>query len=787
MANRFSSPCPTSHDTPGQSGLFASPSGSAIPRRKSLPHLRTKRKSISSTNPQSPHNPTSPYISRKSRIPVRESPKKMTNNDNSDSEVDLSEYTFDLNKLPGELVSIGKEDGEKKHKIQEDGNNPSSDIEGPEDFTLNMVELLKNADLEDTQRTQVQVKGEANKVKADDSGEGRKEAVDEQNNRHDPEGPTRATGLPDYTQLEHTMETSTPAHFLWKDVNESLQNTSISKHQASPSGNINKMEDVKETSVIYTPGRKSAPATPTVDLSRMDDTINSQQGDQTLCAAQQICQLELDLEAKTRRIREMEAKLTEEASLRKEIAELKQQLQRRDEMNKLTDAELNELRKTKSELEQARSDVASLNSKESTLRGNLKDKTKQLRDAEKKLEEARTAHKRHSEEISAELKQTKQDCEKKLGGVYSLKYQLTSVTRERDSIQKSSEDLEKTVQNLKAQLELTESQKAEEAAESLARLREIQKFAGELALPALGKPFFEIVALLREHVKTLSEKSLEEQKQRSKESEDAQKELQKLLKKANGAARLEARKAELYRDRLTETSSKIESVKNENTELLERIAVLTCDNAKLKKRATETTHEHDQALEALRKLRAEAEESHKSQIAKLKSSHSEQLAKYRNNTQGPSSELQARLAASKNRESVLTAELKAEQAAKEKLEKDMARMEAEIAHHHMTQKRLEAIIKANTSAAKKIDGKIVEIMREREDVWKSRVDELTRDNDKLGRVLMTMWGKQEVGDNIISKRNENGDKQGYKYKYARKVQDIEIGEIWDTLLGEPAS
>ena len=150
-------------------------------------------------------------------------------------------------------------------------------------------------------------------------------------------------------------------------------------------------------------------------------------------------------------------------------------------------------------------------------------------------------------------------------------------------------------------------------------------------------------------------------------------------------------------------------------------------------------------------------------------------------------QLQARLAASKNRESVLTAELKAEQAAKERLEKDMTRMEAEIAHHHMTQKRLEAIIKANTSAAKKIDSKIVEIMREREDVWKSRVDELTRDNDKLGRVLMTMWGKQEVGDNIISKKNENGNKQGYKYKYARKVQDIEIGEIWNTLLGEPAS
>ncbi|EFR01255.1 hypothetical protein MGYG_04260 [Nannizzia gypsea CBS 118893] len=786
MANRFSSPCPTSHDTPGQSGLFASPSGSAIPRRKSLPHLRTKRKSISSTNPQSPLNPTSPYLSRKSRIPVRESPKKMSNNDHSDDEVDLSEYTFDLNKLPGELVSIGKEDGEKKQKKQDARENPSSDIEGPEDFTLNMVELLKNVDLEDTQRTQVQVKGEGGKEKVNASKENKGEAVGEQDDRHDPEGPTRATGLPDYTQLEHTMETSTPAHFLWRDVNESLQNTSVSKRQSSPPEKVDKTDDVQENSVIYTPGRKSAPTTPTIDLSRMDDTMNSQ-GDQTLCAAQQICQLELDLEAKTRRIREMEAKLTAEASLRKEINELKQQLQRRDEITQLTDAELNELRKTKSQLEQARSDITNLTSKESTLRGNLKEKTKQLKDAEKKLEETRLAHKRHSEEIGAELKQTKQECEKKLGGVYSLKYQLTSVTRERDSIKKTSEDLENTVRKLKAQVETAESQKAEEAAESLARLREVQKFAGELALPALGKPFFEIVTLLREHVKNLSEKTLEEQKQRSKESEDAQKELQKLLKKANGAARLEARKAELYRDRLTETSSKIESVKSENTELLERIAVLTCDNAKLKKKATETTQEHDQALDALRKLRAEAEESHKSQIAKLKSSHSEQLAKYRNNTQGPSSELQARLAASKNRESVLTAELKAEQEARERLEEDMTRMEAEIAHHHMTQKRLEAIIKANTSAAKKIDGKIVEIMREREDVWKSRVDELTRDNEKLGKVLMTMWGKQEVGDHIKLKKNENGDKQGYKYKYARKVQDIEIGEIWNTLLGEPAS
>ncbi|KAM5458364.1 hypothetical protein MaudCBS49596_000277 [Microsporum audouinii] len=782
MANRFSSPCPTSHDTPGQSGFFASPSGSAIPRRKSLPYIRTKRKSISSPLP-SPHYPKSPHSSRKSRIPVRESPKKTVDDDQSDSEVDLSEYTFDLNKLPDQLVSIGKEDGEKKHKSQDEKTTTSSDLDGPEDFTLNMVELLKNVDLEDTQRTQVQVGRSKDKHNCDDGGEEKGDREDGQDDGHDLDGPTRATGLQDYTQLDHTMETSTPAHLLWRDVNATMQHDSTSKRQPSPPTRNNKAGDLEENSVIYTQGRKFAPTTPTIDLSRIDETTTSQQGGQTLCAAQQICQLELDVEAKTRRIQEMEAKLAETASLHKQINDLKQQLQRREEITKLSDTELNDLRKAKSELEQTRNELASQTSKESTLRNNLKEKGKQLKEAEKQLDDARTAHKRYSEEMGTELKQVKQECEKKLGGVYSLKYQLTSTTRERDSFQKKIEDLECTIQNLKAQVETTESQKAEEAAESLARLREVQKFAGELALPALGKPFFEIIDLLREHIKTLGEKSSEQQNERSKKSEEAQKELQNLVKKANGVARLEARKAELYRDRLSETTSKIDSVKNENTELLERIAVLTCDNAKLKKRAAESTQEHDQALNALRNLRNEAEESHKLQIAKLKASHSEQLAKHRNNKQGPSSELQARLAASKNRESVLTAELKAEQTARERLEEDIVRMETEIAHHHMTQKRLEAIIKANTSAAKKIDGKIVEIMREREDAWKARVDELTKDNEKLGKVLMTMWGKQEAGDN--SKSKEKGDKQRYKYKYARKTQEIEIGEIWNTLLGEP--
>ncbi|KAF3479482.1 uncharacterized protein GIQ15_06458 [Arthroderma uncinatum] len=782
MANRFSSPCPTSHDTPGQSGFLVSPVGSALPRRKSLPHVRSWSKSSLGKEISTPH----PVW--KSRIPVRESPKKPVEGDQSGSEADLTEYTFDLNKLPGETVGIGKEEGGKKHNIQDERTGILSDIEGPEDFTLNMVELLKNVDLDNTQRTQVQVDGGGDKDK-DGEGEveGERKVEGEQDDGQDLDGPTRATGLQDYTQLDHTMETSTPAHFLWRDVNAPAKQDSSSKNQPALAAEDNNASNLKESSVIYTPGRKSVPATPTAELSRMEDTSTIPQEDQTLCAAQQICQLEMDLEAKTRRIREMEAKLAEGSSLLQQVSKLKQQLQRRDERTKLSETELKDLRAAKVELEQVRSGAASQSSKESALKSSLKEKGRLLKEAEKALEEARAKHQRHAEETTAEIKQVKQECEKKLGGVYSLRYQLTSTTRERDSFQKRVEELEHTVQDLKTRLTTAESQKAEEAAESLARLREVQKFAGELALPALGKPFFEIIDLLREHFKGIGEKSSEQRKEHSKEAEETQRELQKQLKKSNGVARLEARKAELYRDRLSEASSKLDSIKNENAELLGRMAVLTCDNAKLKKRATETTQEHDQAINALRKLRAEAEESHKSQIARLKSTHSEQLAKHRNNKQGPSSELQARLAASMNRESVLTAELKAEQEGRESLEEELVRMETEIAHHHMTQKRLEAIIKANTSAAKKIDGKIIDIMREREDVWKARVDELTKDNDKLGKVLMTMWGKQEVGDSSKIKGNEMGDKQGYKYKYVRKAQDVEIGEIWDALLGEPAS
>ncbi|KAK2867959.1 hypothetical protein FQN49_003293 [Arthroderma sp. PD_2] len=777
MANRFSSPCPTSHDTPGQSGFLATPLGSALPRRKSLPHIRTSRKSISTPHPM-----------HKSRIPVRESPKKPTEDDQGDSEVNLTEYTFDLNKLPGELVSIGKEDGEKKKKQQKKRHDSldekislQSDTEGPEDFTLNMVELLKNVDLEDTQRTE----GHNGGGDKDKDGEG--EGDGDQDDGRELDGPTRATGLQDYTQLDHTLETSTPAHLLWRDVDASLMQASSPKNQPNMATVDKKASSLKESSIIYTPKRKCAPTTPTAEVSQVEDTVTTQQEDQTLCAAQQICQLELDLEAKTRRIREMEGKLAQENPLLKQVNELKRQLQRRDEKTKLTDTEISDLRKTKFELEQARGEIANQASKESTLRSNLKEKSRQLKEAEKALEEANVKHQRHAEELGTEVKQAKQECEKQLGGVYSLRYQLTSTTRERDSLQKQTEDHERVVEDLKTRLTAVDSQKADEAAESLARLREVQKFAGELALPALGKPFFEIVNLLREHVKTITEKSSEQQKEHSKESDEAQRELKRLLKKSSGAARLEARKAELYRDQLSDASSKLDSVKNENTELLGRIAVLTCDNAKLNKRATETSKEHDQAISALRKLRAEAEESHKSQIASLKSSHSEQLAKHRNNKQGPSSELQARLAASKTRESVLTAELRTEKEARERLEEEIVRMEAEIAHHHMTQQRLEAIIKANTSAAKKIDGKIIDIMREREESWKARIDELVQDNDRLAKALMAMWGKHEVSDLSKLKGSEKGDKQGYKYKYVKKAQDVEIKEIWIALMGEPAT
>ena len=72
--------------------------------------------------------------------------------------------------------------------------------------------------------------------------------------------------------------------------------------------------------------------------------------------------------------------------------------------------------------------------------------------------------------------------------------------------------------------------------------------------------------------------------------------------------------------------------------------------------------------------------------------------------------------------------------------------------------------RTHEAAIKALEAKFAAAYEEREEEWERRVELLFRDREKMSRVLMLGWGKEEVGERIVDVEGKSQRRMGYRYR-----------------------
>ena len=73
------------------------------------------------------------------------------------------------------------------------------------------------------------------------------------------------------------------------------------------------------------------------------------------------------------------------------------------------------------------------------------------------------------------------------------------------------------------------------------------------------------------------------------------------------------------------------------------------------------------------------------------------------------------------------------------------------------------------AAMKALEAKFAAAYEEREEEWQRRVELLFRDREKMSRVLMLGWGKEEVGERVVDVEGKSQRRMGYRYRAQMKA------------------
>ena len=72
--------------------------------------------------------------------------------------------------------------------------------------------------------------------------------------------------------------------------------------------------------------------------------------------------------------------------------------------------------------------------------------------------------------------------------------------------------------------------------------------------------------------------------------------------------------------------------------------------------------------------------------------------------------------------------------------------------------------RTHEAAIKALEAKFAAAYEEREEEWERRVELLFRDREKMSRVLMLGWGKEEVGERAVDVEGKSQRRMGYRYR-----------------------
>ncbi|WEW56083.1 hypothetical protein PRK78_001518 [Emydomyces testavorans] len=672
--------------------------------------------------------------------------------DGSDSEANLSDYTFDLNKLPNAGASGGKQEQHaivSSNQPENDGN--LSEPGGPDDFTLNMVELLKGANAEDEQ-----------------------DSREEQRKQEDGIDEPIQSDQDEFSEIEPPLDMSTPAHFLSRRDNFPSHGMQLDKD-----GLLFELEQLRKES------------------RKKDEIINANQR-RVLDAAsivQQVRHLQSELRT------ENEKRLAELASRDQHIKELESQLYAKDGQLKVNQIELQELQHLRLDLDRLRQQSERSGSKDEntnieicSLREEVKAKDKLLQEAKAKFDETIACHQAQLRERAVENDQLRLERERtcKLGRPDDIE----SLARERDILHKRTQDLDKIVQHLELQVTRLQHDLSTEKAEAASKDDALRKVANRMCLDADGKSFGQILESF-EHAHqgqrhaAASETHANETDARMEKAEKELMEIRIQLQEATSFTRILSLELESAREELSESQPALSAARKANCQLSSQLESASTERAQLRRALEIMTQERNEAVHRLDDLLSKTmpqqllspapspppcapknktqhdfdslQKSHQQELNCIGNLHASEISTLRDTHAQSTRSLHALLRAAQDRESELQLELV-------ELRKSSISKAQELV---IEQERLESVIEAKDAAAAALDAKFASVLKKREEAWKSRIEKLQRDREKMGKVLMWTWGEMEVGP--AKQRADVQDTaakpeytQGYKYKYAER-------------------
>lgn len=795
--NGFTSPFPTSHDTLGASSL-----NTPIFMPSSPPGLD----SVLHAKKPSSSRALAANAARRRKLRSSKKTSSPESSDGSDSDANLADYTFNMSRLSDHKSDYG--DGELREvrearagAFSEEKRDAFSELGGPRDFTLNMVELVRG--------TGVLMGNDGDNVSKMEPAKTQGEVplntvVAEQT-------------INDYSEMDTPLDMSTPAHVLPRLNAISRSNAPLDKidepssiqSQASKQAlTLADPDQPKEQSTLEHRFREEIKRLQQ-ELLRKDETIEANRRKilESASAAQQIKHLQSELRKRNDALKEKDAQLSALAGQYEEIENLRIQLQQKDEQLEQHEADALTIKSLQQQLEQLQSKDSRKGASANRNEEDPPVQTKQENNAASaKLSEDISNKDAQLKQHAAEIDQLRATQDAQYLEIDKLDSELETVSRECEALEEKSESLLNALRESELRNNTLQSELDNANSEIDSQYNAVKTFANEVSIDIrVNMAFSQIFDAIKgvyhaKRVASLNEATKSSERIRALERELSEVRLQ--LRNSLPSDRMQTLQLEGTRQELSESRALTTVLQGEISRLSSKIESIISEQTKLQDTLYKTTQERDRALYTVDNLRNHQDvtesqqlspptspalqptgigspkcpvdhdallKSHQSELNSVHSAHATALSTLRDSHSETIRTLQNVISTSQTREAKLNSDIS-------QLRTSITSLEQRVAELVTEQERLESIIEAKDSAAKAIDKKFAGVLKKREEVWEGRVEGLLKDRERMGKLLMWTWGEKEVGASAgagdgkaSGPGKENQPPQGYKYKYVERI------------------
>ncbi|OJJ48475.1 hypothetical protein ASPZODRAFT_130515 [Penicilliopsis zonata CBS 506.65] len=823
MADYFSSPFPTTHDTIGTSTL-ATPyfMPSSPPRRYSATTLvsPTRTKSAGSDRVSTPREaPLRRNSSRRSSV---------ASNRASDLDARLANYTIDFSNFAS--TQFGPDDKDDLEPLPDMTSlleaDKLSDVGGPEDFTVNMEKYLFGNSQASTQQEKLEQAEEATGQEREDDAE---EAEQQETSTLPPRAIEDEPELGEESEFGPPVDMSTPSHLLRRSSGFVKEVTHLEGIEEDPTDEPESpapTPSVRRQSVGHTQGNHNEKLYEEMrrqieDLKKTvqdrDEQIakNRKRVLEAASAAEQIKHLQSELQRKSTLLDDLNAKRGEESLLREQIQLLQKQNAEKETLLHKSTVEKSEFSALQQQITDLQADLRTHNTQPSRqdserletigfLRAQLSAAQDQvvknefhLEDALTKLKEVTAAKEQQLREKNTEIDTLKAQVEDQALDIEKLESDLDQANDEYQTLEgrfASLEDKNRPLEekNISLEADLTRAQ-----TEMTAQQNALKAVAADFPMGAGGDTYTDILELINNlhqpnHPGTSVTLPVDPVNSEIEKLREEIANLRAQLKEAIAAK--ESLEEELGRsqDQLTEAESLVKSLEGENSRLTARVDDLNATLNRVQSELSRVKEERSEALATIERLQgekvqqpspppsppntthgaaseksreAELQESHQAQLQGIQTAHATAVSTLRASHAESARKLRNLLAAAEKREADLRSALQT-------LRQSQSQHDSQVESLGVEIKRLETIIASKEEAAAALDQRIARSIEKREREWERRIDLLLKERDRMGKALLWTWGEKEL-PGVTEQESTAGrrHRQGYQYKHAKRYEE----------------